>query len=409
MGLSDPLKTVSDGTGQRITLGLRAVGRNRERGHVRLHQGRWWAILPTMTREDGSPVRPWFKPAENTRAAAEALLARKLVELDENRLPVPAADTVAGWVERFLSHHDVEPSTLSGYTQALRRRIEHPTVGIGRIKLQRLTASRLDRFYRDLQQEGYAKSTIQQTHRLLSVALKEAVRKRTLSYSPVGDATLPRFERRTRKALLVDRKRLWTPRELQDFLAHTRGDRWYPVWYVLASTGLRRSEICGLRSESVDLDRALIIVEWKVVSVDNQLYEGDPKSESSIREIPIDDGTVGVLRAWRATRHADRRAAGLAWSDSGFEFTDELGHGIHPNRLSYRFDQALKSSGLRHTTPHGLRHLHATLLLDAGVPVKVVSMRLGHASTSFTQDRYVQVTERADRAAALATAQFMTT
>lgn len=74
----------------------------------------------------------------------------------------------------------------------------------------------------------------------------------------------------------------------------TRDDRWYPVWHLLASTGLRRSEVCGLRAESVDLDRAVITVEWKVVAVHHVLYEGDPKSESSIRESTIDDGTVAV-------------------------------------------------------------------------------------------------------------------
>jgi hypothetical protein len=73
--------------------------------------------------------------------------------------------------------------------------------------------------------------------------------------------------------------------ELQAFLTHTREDRWYPVWYTIASTGLRRSEICGLREESVDLERAVIVVDWKVVAVHHELYEGDPKSESSVREI----------------------------------------------------------------------------------------------------------------------------
>jgi integrase len=127
-------------------------------------------------------------------------------------------------------------------------------------------------------------ATIQQTHRLLSVALKDPVRKRKLSFSPVGDATLPRFERRSRKALLIDRKKLWTPDELQAVLAHTRDDRWYPVWHVPAATGMRRSEVCGLRSQSVDLERGVIIVDWKVVPVHNVLYEDDPTSESSIRE-----------------------------------------------------------------------------------------------------------------------------
>jgi hypothetical protein len=72
------------------------MARLRERGHVRLHQGYWWVVMSTMDRADGRKTRPWFKPETNTEEAAKALLARKLVELDENRLPAPTEDTVAG-------------------------------------------------------------------------------------------------------------------------------------------------------------------------------------------------------------------------------------------------------------------------------------------------------------------------
>jgi integrase len=158
------------------------------------------------------------------------------------------------------------------------------------------------------------------------------------------------------------------PTELQAFLAHTRDDRWYPVWHVLAATGMRRSEVCGLRSESVDLERGVITVDWKVVSVHNVPYEGNSKSELSIREITIDDQTVAVLptggRSSAATA-ARRRRRG--WR-RGYEFTDEIGRGIHSTRLSTNFTKALKSSGVlqrykvaapRRATPHGLRHLPA--------------------------------------------------
>lgn len=136
------------------------------------------------------------------------------------------------------------------------------------------------------------------------------------------------------------------PTELQAFLAHTRDDRWYPVWHVLAATGMRRSEVCGLRSESVDLERGVITVDWKVVSVHNVPYEGNSKSELSIREITIDDQTVAVLptggRSSAATA-ARRRRRG--WR-RGYEFTDEIGRGIHSTRLSTNFTKALKSSGV---------------------------------------------------------------
>jgi integrase len=161
-------------------------------GTVRFHQGRWWACLPSIRQPDGTRRRPWYPADPNTEREARRLLTRKLAELDANRLALPSTDTVGGWVKRFLERHDVEPSTLSGYRQALDKRINHPQVGIGGVRLQQLTATRLDEFYLALKRVGYAKATIQQTHRVLSVALKEAVRKGKLAHSPVGEATLPR-------------------------------------------------------------------------------------------------------------------------------------------------------------------------------------------------------------------------
>lgn len=377
--------------------------RSPERGTVRLHEGRWYACLPSIRQPDGRRRRrPWYPATPNTRAAAQRLLTRKLAELDANRLALPATDTVAGWVAQFLDRHDVEPSTLSGYRQALRKRIDHPQVGIGHLRLQHLTATRLDEFYLALKGLGYAKSTIAQTHRVLSVALKEAVRKGKLVHSPVGDATLPKFERRAKKQLLIDRSKLWTSDELRAFLEHTRPTRWHPVWHLLATTGLRRSELCGLRWDSVDLDDEVLTVDWKVVAVHHVLHDGDPKTEASIREITLDHDTVQVLRQWRHQQVTEEVAAQVAWRDTGYVFTDQIGCGLHPNRLSRQFHRAVVSSGLRHTTPHALRHLHATLLLDASVPIKEVSARLGHTSTTFTQDRYIKTTKAMDRTAATA-------
>ena len=79
---------------------------------------------------------------------------------------------------------------------------------------------------------------------------------------------------------------------------------------MLAATGMRRLEVCGLRSESVDLERGVITVDWKVVSGPQRALPGRPQeSESSIREITIDDYTIEVLHEWRGVKKRDRRAA----------------------------------------------------------------------------------------------------
>ena len=85
-------------------------------------------------------------------------------------------------------------------------------------------------------------------------------------------------------------------------------------------------------------------------------------------------------------------AAGELWHDSDAVFTDELGKPIHPDRFTKLFATLVESSGLERLTPHGLRHTHATLALQANRNPKVVSERLGHATVSITLDTYSHVT-----------------
>jgi integrase len=108
--------------------------------------------------------------------------------------------------------------------------------------------------------------------------------------------------------------------------------------------------------------------------------------------------TVAALRRHRAQQLQERLAAGEAWTDSGLVFTDELGAGLQPNWLTWQFAQL--AADLPRITLHGLRHSYASTALQAGVPIEVLSRRLGHSRISITLDLYVHVSERQDREAA---------
>jgi integrase len=208
----------------------------------------------------------------------------------------------------------------------------------------------------------------------------------------------------------------WTAAELGRFLGWADAeDRDLAMgWRLLAATGMRRGEALALRWRDIDLDAGRLAVRRSVGVVKAkgagaQLIEG-PTKTCRARVVDLDSGTVAALRADRATRGL--LALDLA-PDSALVLSNLDGSHRHPERFSRRITgqiaQARKALGeerLPVVRLHDLRHTHATLLLADGVPVKVVSERLGHASATITLTVYQHVhpgmgRQAADRFAAL--------
>ncbi len=193
----------------------------------------------------------------------------------------------------------------------------------------------------------------------------------------------------------------WTPAQLHTFLAGIEGHDHYPLLRTAAMSGLRRGELCGLRWTDVDLDVGTVTVRQSITVVRGRMTTGDVKTKRSRRVIDLDPTTLAVLRAWRKTQTEHHLLMGAGWSNSGLVFTMPTGQGWNPQTVSQAFErlvtpqrQASKSE-LEQRLPnirfHDLRHSHASHLLAAGVNVKVVSERLGHASVAFTLDTYAHV------------------
>lgn len=173
--------------------------------------------------------------------------------------------------------------------------------------------------------------------------------------------------------------------------------RFYPLVRLAAFTGMRRGEVIGLRWQDVDLDARCLSVRQTITSADDvargsgtKLITGSPKSGKG-RRVDLDAETVAVLRSWRLQQAQDRMALMGAWPSHGLVFTREDGSTVHPDTASTVFDRLVRTSGLERITFHGLRHTHATILLARGLPVKVVSERLGHADVTITLNTYQHV------------------
>jgi len=131
---------------------------------------------------------------------------------------------------------------------------------------------------------------------------------------------------------------------------------------------------------------------------------GEPKSDSGVRTVTLDDATVAVLQDWRSAQADGRHTWPGEWQDSGLVFTREDGSQLHPDMASSAFERIGRAAGLPPIRLHDLRHTAASLALQAGVPLKVVSEQLGHSSLAITADTYTSVLPAVARASAEAVA-----
>jgi len=145
----------------------------------------------------------------------------------------------------------------------------------------------------------------------------------------------------------------------------------------------------GLRWDDLDGGKATLSVNRGLVSIGYELHETRGKTANARRRIDLDATTIAVLDAWRAWQTVEQRAIGIEPSDR--MFTDGAGEAIHPHAISQTFERIARRAGVTMIRLHDLRHTHGTLLIAAGVPVKVVSERLGYATPTFTIETYQHV------------------
>ena len=227
---------------------------------------------------------------------------------------------------------------------------------------------------------GLAPKTVRNVHVMLMAALGDAVRWDYLPRNPATDAKPPRVPRRAGA--------VWTTGQLRQFIAQVQGDRFYGLWLLVCTTGLRRGELAGLRRDGVDLERGRISTSLTRVVVDGHAEDSDTKTERSTRSVALDPVTADALRRYVRLWDLER---------AEFEHTGTVlfcwpdGRPIHPETISDWFAGHAIAAELPPIRLHDVRHSYATAALRAGVPVKVVSERLGHASVAFTQQVYMHV------------------
>jgi integrase len=341
-----------------------------------------------------SPRERRVRPAHRTKAAA--LRARRTAQASL-RTRVRAVPRMT--VGRFLlcewlptMQAEVEPTTW----KSLKGQIEQHIVPIiGHISLLQLSRDHIRDMYQELlckpkcHGEGFlSKSSVQRIHAGLHWALESLVEAGRLPANP-ADGAKPR----TRKSEMYEIK-IWSPDQLQQFLSFVRSDPLFPLWRLLAWSGMRRGEALGLQWRDLQLKAGSLSVRRAVCAAGSHVYVSRPKSTVA-RVVDLDRETLTSLRAHKRRQ---ARAFGPNLHDCWI-FTDAEGNNLHPNRVTKSFTALVERSGLPRIRLHDLRHTHASHLIMSGANIKVVQERLGHANATITLMTYTHLMPTTQRTA----------
>lgn len=338
-----------------------------------------------------------------TQAEVKAKLAKALE--DSKGLDIVRTDeyTVAEWLRlwyELYAEPNVRPTTAASY----RRNIElHVIPHIGDIKLNRLTSRELQKFYKDLLENGrlreaqkeknpgLSNSTVRGIHMMLHNALDRAVRERLILRNPTEDCIIPKLGKKEMKIL--------RPEDIKAYLAAAERRGVLPMFYLELVSGVRKGELVALLWDDLDIEQRTISVSKQALSrPGGEIVVNRPKTENSIRAISIPQEAVDLL----VEEHQKH-------PHNPYMFpSPKTGEMYYPDSVVNLHKKLLQDAGLGHIRFHDLRHTFATMALQNGVDVKTVSAMLGHYDAGFTLRTYTHATRQMQEQAAEKMGSFMT-
>jgi integrase len=352
-----------------------------QRGGVYRRGNTWTAFWRTDTPQGR---KQHTKGGFRTKKDAQQFLNETMATIQAGTFTQPTRVTFGEFLtERWLPTRRmaVRESTYASYRGMVER---HVIPALGHVPIQQISPDHLDRFYADLVAAELATKTVRNIHVLVHRALRDAVRKNLVPRNVADAADPPKLNRANR-----DEMKTWTPEQLRAFFDGIADHRLAAAYVLAATTGMRRGEVLGVRWRDVDFAARRLHVQQTVLSVEYKLTVGRPKTLRGERKLALDPETIRILTEHRAGQDRERALLGDGYVDNDLVFAREDGSPVHPDYFSKTFDRTVKRLKLPKIRLHDLRHTHATLGLAAGVHVKVMSDRLGHATTAFTQDVYM--------------------
>ena len=292
----------------------------------------------------------------------------------------------------------LRPNTVYQYGLTIKN---HITPYVGNIQLKDLRLDRIEQLYAELLTDGVGTRTVRLTHSVLHRALEKAVKYGLIVRNPSQGAALPRKQQPEMQVLDTS--------QATQFLIAAYGRRYEALYHLAIKTGMRQGEIFGLKWSDLKWNSGTLYVQRQIQRVKGQGWSfTEPKTKAGRRPIELGEGTLQVLRLHKKRQELQKAVIGDRWQEHDLIFTSSVGTPCDASNLRVDFLKLLEKAGLQRIRFHDLRHTAASIMLNNGIPIIVVSKILGHSKPSITLDIYGHLFHEMQSEAAMKMDKFIT-
>lgn len=345
------------------------------RGHVAKKGNRYYIVVDIGTGYDRQ--QKWLSGFD-TKKQAEAELPRVLNDLNQGTFIEPSKQKYGEFIDSWHSNREnkVSKNTQDTYKWMIGKHIKP---NLGHFRLDKLNSLAIDNFYTKLQKEGLSSATIRKIHTIIRSSLEYAKDYQLIQRNPAAVVKPPAVRHQN-----ID---VWEEKQMIQFLEHVKDEYDYIVYHLALYTGMRKGEILGLKWSDVDFMANKI----RIMRSYSKTGFSEGKTASARRVIDIDEDTVNELIKRKKVVSENKLRLGKDYNDMDMVICRAMGEPIDVRNVNRRFDKFVERAKLKRIRFHDMRHTHATLMLKMGVPVKVVSERLGHSKVEMTLNTYTHL------------------
>lgn len=368
--------------------------------------GASWAYMIDIGKDPKTGKRKQKKKSGfRTKKEAEAAAAIISNEINQGVYVEETDVTFEDFANEWLSIYEGTGIVKVSTVRIRKHEIKRLTDYFAKLKLKDISRIQYQNALNDLKKRGYAQNTIEGAHRTGRMIFKKAVELEILKKDPTEYAQVPKQQKTIED--LEGRNSLPTYLEKSELLLFIQTakkfglDQDYPIFLLLAYTGLRAGELCALKWSDIDFGESTISISKTYYNPTNNRKEYKllpPKTPSAVRLIDIDDTVINELNKHKVAQKQTMMKYRDTYHDRSFVFAsieEELpGYPLYIKKIENRMRRLLKIARLNpELTPHSLRHTHTSLLAQAGVSLPQIMERLGHKDEDTTKNVYLHVTK----------------
>lgn len=359
-------------------------------GSLQTKNGKYYAVI-NFSDTNGKRKQKWISTGfeiKGNKKNADKFLREKLkeFELQENLTPTDIlfSDYLVMWLNN--KKISIDEITYNSYKWICDSHII-PYFKEKKIKLSKLSRTDLQNFinykaqYGRLDKKGgLSPKSIREQRNIINLACKDAVINNLILSNPCEYLNLPPAQKRD--------PTFYTKKQVAELLNAIKNEDLYALIYFTVVLGLRRSEVLGLKWDSIDFDRKFITIKHTVVNYRGTVEKDTTKNKSSYRTYPMNEYVEQLLLDLKSKESKNKRSFGKKYIVNDYIFKWDNGKPYSPDYVTAKFSKLLKKYNFPHIRFHDLRHTCASLLIASDYQLKDIQEWLGHSDIQTTANTY---------------------